>query len=49
MGALQLKQIAPGTRWPGNAAIPVSNSINPAARPFDLLGSAADGRGRSNA
>jgi spore germination cell wall hydrolase CwlJ-like protein len=46
MGALQLKQIAPQDALALNAAIPVSNSINPAARPFNLLGSAAD-RARS--
>ncbi len=46
MGALQLKQIAPQDALALNAAIPISNSANPAARPFNLLGSAAD-RARS--
>jgi spore germination cell wall hydrolase CwlJ-like protein len=46
MGALQLKQIAPQDALALNAAIPISNSNNPAARPFVLLGSAAD-RARS--
>ena len=42
MGALQLKQIAPQDALALNAAVPISNSANPAARPFTLLGSAAD-------
>ena len=46
MGALQLKQIAPQDALALNAAIPVSNAANPAARPFVLLGSDAD-RARS--
>ena len=46
MGALQLKQIAPQDALALNAAVPISNSANPAARPFTLLGSAAD-RARS--
>ncbi len=46
MGALQLKQIAPQDALALNAARPISNSANPAAQPFNLLGSAAD-RARS--
>ena len=46
MGALQLKQIAPQDALALNAAVPISNSANPAARPFTLLGNAAD-RARS--
>ncbi len=46
MGALQLKQIAPQDALALNAAVPISNSVNPAARPFTLLGSTAD-RARS--
>ena len=42
MGALQLKQIAPQDALALNASIPVSNSLNPAARPFSLAGGAAD-------
>ena len=42
MGALQLKQIAPQDALALNAAVPVSNSANPAARPFRLAGGAAD-------
>ena len=46
MGALQLKQIAPQDALAINASIPISNSNNPAARPFNLIGSSAD-RARS--
>src|SRR5688572_2371898 len=42
MGALQLKQIAPQDALALNAAIPISNSVNPSARPFSLAGGAAD-------
>ena len=46
MSATQLKQIAPQDALALNASIPISNSANPAARPFILNGDAAD-RARS--